>query len=161
MSRLLPLLFCVLSATAFSQANLSIPSVQQRTATIEKTAKWVGTTERTFDASQKNPFSMKGFESLVVAAQANPAQDNNPVTDHDLLAVLADKVDARGRFVMNGEVMLLVSGKKLRVGSKVPVTHEGLVYELEISAIDIAKFTVRYRTEEFTRPITKSQTKKP
>ncbi|WP_404423917.1 hypothetical protein [Nibricoccus sp. IMCC34717] len=160
MKRLLTLLAVVTASLALAE-DLVIPPVQKRIAVVEALQKRVQTNERSADAFQKNPFSMKGFESLSVAVAAPQTNAEPVVAEHDLLSVLADKVDARGRFVMNGEVMLLVGGKKLRVGSKVPVNHEGLVYELEISAIDTAKFTIRYKTEEFTRPITRPSTKKP
>src|SRR5690606_39117698 len=100
----------------------------------------------------RNPFSMAGFE--VSAAPVVETKTEEAPDGMDLLSTLAAQIDAKGRFVMGGEVMLLASGnKRLKVGSKIPVTHGGLVYELEISAIDTARFTVRYKGEEFTRPI--------
>jgi hypothetical protein len=154
-------LLTLISTTALIAEDVSIPPVQKRAAVIETLQKRVQTKERSADGTQKNPFSMRGFESLSVAVVTPQTNADPVVAEHDLLSVLADKVDARGRFVMNGEVMLLVGGKKLRAGSKVPVNHEGLIYELEISAIDTTKFTVRYKSEEFTRPITKPSPKKP
>ncbi|MDX2186086.1 MAG: hypothetical protein SFV32_04065 [Opitutaceae bacterium] len=159
----LALLFLAISATGTTVAQtVSIPAPQRRSAAIESVAKWVDTAPRTFLPEQKNPFSMKGFEITIAAAAATEARVDEAPADENLLSTLAEMIEARGRFVMNGEVMLLVGRNKLRVGSKVPVSYGGLVYELEIAAIDTTKFTVRYKSEEFTRPITqKTPSKKP
>lgn len=159
-STLIVFLGLALTACAWAQ-EVMIPAPQKRAETIEVASKLVELGPREFKTDQNNPFSMKGFEVTVAAAAAAETPEEAP-SDHNLLAILADMIETRGRFVMNGEVLLLVGRNKLKVGSTVPVSYGGLVYELEISAIEPNQFTVRYKTEEFTRPIQKkTPSKKP
>ena len=56
-------------------------------------------------------------------------------------------------------VIVLISGtNRIEVGSHFTVVYNGQEYELELVAIDRTTFTVRYKGEEFTRPIKQGKT---
>jgi hypothetical protein len=62
-------------------------------------------------------------------------------------------LEPKGTFVVGGEAIILLGQKKLKVGETYPINFEGAVYELEITAIETTRFSVRYKNEEITRPI--------
>lgn len=147
----LALLFA-LPALASAQ-DISVQPAAKRALPIAAVQKRLASAPVDLDAAQKNPFTMSGFEALAVAKVEDPKVPEQ-LPAKDLMQALAEKIDARARLVVNGEVMLLTSKQRLKVGSKVPVVHDGLIFEVEITAIDTARFTVRYKNEEYTRPIT-------
>ncbi|ATC64511.1 hypothetical protein CMV30_11415 [Nibricoccus aquaticus] len=74
-------------------------------------------------------------------------------SNRTLLAALSEQLEPKGTFVLGGESIILLGQKKLKVGERYPITFEGAVYELEITAIETTRFSVRYKNEEITRPI--------
>ncbi len=158
MKRLLFLCVCSIAIPLWAAGPDLTPSAT-RAATIDSLKKWVRAPELEFGPSTPNPFSMAGFEASAHKNEPSaPASDEN--NEPNLLGQLAESIPAKGRFVMGGEVILLIGNKKYKQGERVPVTHSGLIYELELTAIQTTKFTVRYRGEEFTRPINLRTTKK-
>ena len=55
---------------------------------------------------------------------------------------------------MAGELIVIIANKPFEIGTRFTVTYGGQDYELELTAIDRTTFTLRYRNEETTRPIT-------
>ncbi len=111
-----------------------------------------------------NPFTLAGdrMSSSDVAdqEQAAAAKAAMLASNRNLLAVLAEKLEPKGTFVVGGEAIILLGQKKLKVGEVYPITFEGAVYELEITAIETTRFSVRYKNEELTRPIVITKTGK-
>jgi hypothetical protein len=103
-----------------------------------------------------NPFTLSGSRAEDAAADENQAAANRAAimaSNRTLLVALSDQLDPKGTFVMGGESIILLGQKKLKVGERYPITFEGAVYELEITAIETTRFSVRYKNEEITRPI--------
>lgn len=93
--------------------------------------------------------------------EARPAEVADPAaagetaqTDQELLAVVAAKIPTTGTIVApNGKPFLISGRNRIEVGSFFTVVYSGQEYELELVAISRTSFTVRYKGEEFTRPI--------
>jgi hypothetical protein len=74
-------------------------------------------------------------------------------SDQELVKVLALRLEPTGVLIINGNPFLLFLGKKEKVGNELTVTFEGADYRLTIVEISSRDFRVRYRSEEFTRPV--------
>lgn len=108
-----------------------------------------------------SPFNPPGLANAGATAAPTKASDKSgppagpaaPASDQEILATLASKIPTTGTIIV-GDKPLLVSGiNRIEVGSHFTVVFNGQEYELELVAIDRTTFTVRYKGEEFTRPI--------
>lgn len=116
-----------------------------------------------------SPFSPPGFETPEAAAPSDRSEvkaagesKNSapmPATDRDVLAAVAGKIPTTGTIILGGKPLLISGKNRIEVGSHFTVVYNGQEYELELVAIDRTTFTVRYKGEEFTRPI--KQAKSP
>lgn len=102
----------------------------------------------------RNPFDLKSFgakesEEIPLAGGVAPARKAG---DYEVLAAAAPGLRA-SLMGINGESILVLGQRKLRVGESFQLTHDGSVYSVTISAIDSSSFTLRLNNEEFTRPI--------
>ena len=77
-----------------------------------------------------------------------------PASDRDVLEAVADKIPTTGTIILGGKPLLISGTNRIEVGSHFTVIYNGQEYDLELTAIDRTTFTVRYKGEEFTRPIT-------
>jgi len=120
-------------------------------------------------ADLPSPFSPPGFAKTAPTAAAAKATDKPgapaakaaaPVaeTDHDILSALANKIPTTGTIIVGGTPLLISGTNRIEVGSHFTVLYNGQEYELELVAIDRTTFTVRYKGEEFTRPIKQGRT---
>lgn len=103
------------------------------------------------------PFNPRGFNAVVHEAPRPPEGQVGPIVrrsgDREVLEAIASRVLPSGTFSLGGERYLQFSKKRLKVGDKLTVTHEGADYTLELTAIDATNFTLRLNREEITRPI--------
>ena len=53
----------------------------------------------------------------------------------------------------DGQLILLMREKKLKVGDYLTITFEGRDYVIELAAIDHSSFTLRLNKEKITQPI--------
>ena len=110
------------------------------------------------------PFSPPGFEKPDGSANpdrggaADPKAPVMPQTDRDVLAAVAAKIPTTGTILLGGKPLLISGTNRIEVGSHFTVVYNGQEYELELTAIDRTTFTVRYKGEEFTRPIKLAKT---
>jgi hypothetical protein len=70
-----------------------------------------------------------------------------------ILERLANAIKPSGYFIIGGEPTLVFGQKRVNAGGSLTVLYEGAEYILEVTAIDRTSFTLRYNTEEYTRPI--------
>ena len=103
------------------------------------------------------PFNPAGFNRVVReevrASDTGPATPQKAFGDHEILVAIAARVTPTGTFNLGGNRWLQFSKKRLKVGDKLTVTHEGQDYTLVLSDIDATNFTLRLNREEITRPI--------
>jgi hypothetical protein len=116
-------------------------------------------------AELASPFSPAGFDKpdpsearegrVPPAATAEPktATPAAPQTDSEVLAAVAAKIPTTGTIILGGKPLLISGMNRIEVGSRFTVVYGGEEYELELVAIDRTTFTVRYKGQEFTRPI--------
>jgi hypothetical protein len=110
------------------------------------------------------PFAPPGFdltdaeEAAAAAAAARLANQGNsaapaPPSDHELLLEIVGKVRPSGTAYI-GNTPLLIFGKRIvKTGAHFTVTYKGNDYDLELTQIDGTNFTLRYKSDEITRPI--------
>jgi hypothetical protein len=108
------------------------------------------------------PFNPVGFDkpdhpegntASTNAGNAGAAQAATPATDREALAAVAAKIPTTGTINLGGKPLLISGMNKIEIGSHFTVVYNGQEYELELVAITSTTFTVRYKGEEYTRPI--------
>jgi hypothetical protein len=114
------------------------------------------------------PFSPPGFEKAdgeagkvstspgsaeTVATPISPPQPLAPEGDREILEALAARLMPSGTLVMGGTPQLVIGKNRFPVGTRFTVSFNSQDYELELVSIDRTTFTLRFRGEEFTRPI--------
>jgi hypothetical protein len=110
-----------------------------------------------------SPFNPPGFDKSDRAdngaaapsgsGSAGAAQAAQPATDREALAAVAAKIPTTGTINLGGKPLLISGVNKIEIGSHFTVVYNGQEYELELVAITSTTFTVRYKGEEYTRPI--------
>lgn len=94
--------------------------------------------------------------SATSGAGASPAPNSAkaaPASDREILEVVAARIPSTGVIIFGRKPLLVVGGKRYEVGNRFTVTHAGQDYELELVAIERTTFTLRYRGEQYARPI--------
>ncbi|MDO8539906.1 MAG: hypothetical protein Q7S40_05645 [Opitutaceae bacterium] len=82
-----------------------------------------------------------------------PTQPAGPTGDRAILETLAARLTPSGTINFGASPQLIIGKNRFPVGTKFTVTFNNEDYELELVSIDRTTFTLRYRSEEFTRPI--------
>jgi hypothetical protein len=113
------------------------------------------------------PFAPPSFdltdaeEAAAAAAAARMANPSAPAStaqsDHDLLADIVSKVRPGGTAYLGNRPMLIFGKNIVRIGAHFTVTYKGNDYDLELTQIDGTNFTLRYKSDEITRPIQAAQ----
>lgn len=93
----------------------------------------------------------RGATTIAVGPSVTPTV---PGSDRELLEQLAGRIPSSGVILFGARSLLVVGGKRYEVGSRFAVTLAGQDYEVQVVAIDRLTFTLRYRGEQYTRPIT-------
>jgi hypothetical protein len=149
--------FAVLPAVLAAAPTVDVVSPVKRAATVELAGKLINPPAPSgLMGATVNPFTLSGSRSEDAAADESQAAANRAAimaSNRSLLTALSEQLDPKGTFVLGGEPIILLGQKKLKVGERYPITFEGAVYELEITAIETTRFSVRYKNEEITRPI--------
>jgi hypothetical protein len=97
-------------------------------------------------------------EAAAAAAAARLANQGNPSapaapSDHELLEEIVAKVRPSGTIYLGGKPMLMFGKRFVKTGAHFTVTYKGNDYDLELTQIDGTNFTLRYKSDEITRPI--------
>jgi hypothetical protein len=152
---ILPLLAVASTATAAPSSDVAAPV--KRAVSVDFAAKLLSPQSKTADLTAPiNPFTLNGSrmaEAEPDQGQAAAAKAAMMASNRSLLIALAELLEPKGTFIVGGEAIILLGQKKLKVGDVYPITFEGAVFELEITAIETTRFSVRYKNEEITRPI--------
>lgn len=164
-------LAAVVPALPAARPVADVLAPEQRRAVLDKAARYARPAEAAPVAPDLvTPFDPAGFEkpdasearqarnenrgaAPGAAAEAKPDQPPVPATDQELLATVAGRIPTTGTIILGGRPLLISGTNRIEVGSRFTVVYNGQEYELELVAIDRTTFTVRYKTEEFTRPI--------
>lgn len=156
------LLISLFPCVAFGQAGVVVFSPTVRHNALERARSLVAAKDSRGADKLKDPFNP---EIVVEESQEQVApghqgtggdraagQRQGPRTDRELLAAIAAGLTPRGNIVINGEQTLTFGQKRVKAGSTLTVTFEGVEYVLQVTAITRTSFTLRLNREEFTRP---------
>lgn len=155
---------CVLAAPAFAaKVTPDLLPAPRRQAAVDTAVRLASrTSPPSLPAEMVSPFNPAGFDlaepdptanAKTQKAVAGNAAAAAPLTTRDVLEALALRLNPSGTIVVNGMPLLLIDRSRFEVGTKFVVTYEGREYELQLVSIDRTTFTLRYRSEEITRPI--------
>jgi hypothetical protein len=138
-------------------SDLQPPQRRQASVTLaEKLAQ--RTTPPALPEELVSPFNPPGFDKpepgeLPPAQVAGPYVPPPPPGDREILEAVASQLTPTGTINFDGSPRLVMGSKRFEVGTRFTVTYNNQDHELELVAIDRTTFTLRYRGEEFTRPI--------
>lgn len=156
---------------AAGQPAGTVVSPNLRAQSIERTLGLLNAKPAPIPEEQVNPFNPAAFNEAVTGTTVtNQGGENTggtvtggttnvvkpaggPRTDRDLLIALASALRPGGSIVLGDNRILLLREKKVKVGEKLTLTFEGAQYVVEVTAINPTHFTLRYNSEEYTRPI--------
>jgi hypothetical protein len=102
-----------------------------------------------FDTAEGGSAPAAGQKAVVAGPPAQPA---GPVGDREILETLAARLPAASSANFKGKPILIMGTKRLEVGTTFILSYNNQDYELELVAIGNTTFTLRYRSEELTRP---------
>jgi hypothetical protein len=145
-----------LSVAVFAAPSVDVVPSAKRAAVIQVAEKLISSgpsAEAT--GSVLNPFTLSGSRTAEAEADENQATARAAImaSNRTLVVALSEQLEPKGTFILGGEAIILLGQKKLKVGDIYPINFEGAVYELQITAIESTRFSVRYKNEEITRPI--------
>jgi hypothetical protein len=152
---------------AFARVESEVGTVDKRRTAVEKAGVYAKRVKpAALPATLPLPFAPVNFdltdaeEAAAAAAalrQANPGGPSPAITDHELLAEIVQKVRPSGSSSFRGQPLLMFGGRFVRIGTHFTVTYKGTDYDLELSKIEGTNFTLRYKSDEITRPIQAAQ----
>lgn len=146
-----------LASRAFAQEDVVTP--QKRQDALDQAKGMLAV--KTPAPVGKNPFHSEAYaESLSGGVRPEGSQTptttpTGPRNARDLLQAIATSPSLKpsGFFVLGGEPTLIFGQKRVKAGSLLTITFEGVEYALEIVSIERPNFTLRLNREEFTRTI--------
>jgi hypothetical protein len=77
-----------------------------------------------------------------------------PRGERETLELLAAQLSPAGVIVLRGSHLLILSQRHYPAGTRFTVSHQEQEHELLLAAVTRTTYTLRYRGEEITRPIT-------
>jgi len=102
-------------------------------------------------ADLKNPFAPAAAQQ---AKDANQGKKATITGDREILAAIASHIIPSGVMqAQDGQLILLLREKKLKVGDYLTITFEGTDYMVELASIDHSSFTLRLNKEAITQPL--------
>jgi hypothetical protein len=162
----------VAAPSALARVESEVGTIEKRKAVVEKAAFYAKRVKApALAANLPLPFAPPNFdltdaeEAEAAAAAARLANPNKPVvsapTDHQLLSEIVAKVRPSGTAYLAGHPMLMFGNRFVKTGAHFTVSYKGTDYDLELTQIDGSNFTLRYKSDEITRPIQAAQPKSP
>jgi hypothetical protein len=155
----------VMAPRASARIESEIAPPEKRKASVEKAANLAKVTAvAPLPAALSLPFAPPGFdltdaeEAAAAAAAARLANAQNPSappppSDHQLLEEIVSKVKPSGTVYIGDKPLLMFGKRYVKTGTHFTVTYKGTDYDLELTQIDGTNFTLRYKSDEITRPI--------
>ncbi len=158
----------VLAYPAFARVESEVSTPEKRKISVEKAQRLAKQTKANpLPAEVLLPYAPPGFEltdaeeaaaaaaAARMAAAANQGTPAGPAapSDHDLLESIVGKIKPSGTIFLQGQPILMIGKRFVKTGAHFTVTYKGADYDLELTEIDGSNFTLRYKSEEITRPI--------
>ncbi|MFY9923075.1 MAG: hypothetical protein WCA95_11605 [Opitutaceae bacterium] len=158
-------LLCATGPFASARVESEIAPAEKRRAAVELAAKLAKEAKSPpLPVGLSQPFAPPAFEltdaeeAAAAAAAARQAMQSNPsapapMSDHQLLEEIVSKVRPSGTIYLGGRPLLMFGKRFVKTGAHFTVTYKGNDYDLELTQIDGTNFTLRYKSDEITRPI--------
>jgi hypothetical protein len=162
------LFLCIFASRAAARVESEVSTPDKRRLSVERALRLAKQTKaEPLPTEVLLPFAPPGFELTdaeeaaaaaaaarlaAAAGMGNPAGPAPP-SDHELLVSIADKIKPSGTFNIGGQPILAIGKRFVKTGAHFTVTYKGSDYDLELTEIDGSNFTLRYKSEEITRPI--------
>ncbi len=157
----------VIATTSQARVESEVSTLEKRKAVVEKAIRIAKQTKaEPLPAEIVLPFSAPGFEltdaeeaaaaeAARKLANANSATPSGPAapSDHEILEAIVSKIKPSGTSVFQGQPILMIGKKFVKTGAHFTVTYKGADYDLELTGIEGSNFTLRYKSEDITRPI--------
>jgi hypothetical protein len=169
---ILPAALCALVAfvgvivpTARARVDSEIAPPEKRHLSVDKATALAKQQKAVpLPATLSLPFAPPGFdltdaeEAAAAAAAAALANKGNPAipappSDRQLLSEIVSKIRPSGTVDVGGKLLLWIGKSFVKTGAHFTVTYKGADYDLELTQIDTTNFTLRYKSDEITRPI--------
>ncbi len=143
-------------------SDVQPPRVREKTVAAARALAADRAVEPTLPATVRNPFL--SAEQLATADGAGTDDLGLPLVDPaavaapedaplEQLALIAARIPATGVIRLGGRPLLLLGQTRLRVGDLVRAELDGREYELVLTEITLASFTVKLGELSHTRPI--------
>lgn len=156
--------------SAFARMDSEVSTPEKRKLAVEKAQLLAKQTKaEALPAEVLLPFAPPGFEltdaeeaaaaaaAARLAAGSQGAQNGPaPPSDHELLESIVGKIKPSGTVNLGGQQILMIGHRFVKTGAHFTITYKGTDYDLELIEIDASNFTLRYKSEEITRPILQS-----
>ncbi|QYM79566.1 hypothetical protein K0B96_02815 [Horticoccus luteus] len=158
------LLIALAARTAFGAARADVPPPADRAPVIELARRLAQPPKvEPLAVDLPQPFNPPGFDlpdpserrPTAAPAAGEPAA---PVTDRQVLEKIAARIRPSGLVIINGESLLIFGQKRLKVGDHLIVTLDKTDYDVEITAIDSAGYSLRLNRDEITRSLNPGHT---
>jgi hypothetical protein len=158
----------IFAASAHARVESEISTPDKRHLSVDRAIKLSKQTKAApLPAELILPFAPPGFEltdqeeAAAAAAAARQAAALNMGTpagpaapsDHELLESIVGKIKPSGTAFLGDQPILMIGKRFVKTGAHFTVTYKGADYDLELIQIDGSNFTLRYKSEEITRPI--------
>jgi hypothetical protein len=112
------------------------------------------TTWKTTTAGLSDPFFRQNAREEEKVAETDPNAGQPQRSDLEVLEAAANtQINPTGTMMVDGENYLLLGGKRYKAGAKLPVTLDGVVYTITITAIEGKSFTLRLNEHELRRQL--------
>jgi hypothetical protein len=165
----------VFASSALARVDSEVSTPEKRKVSVEGAQLLAKQTKAgALPAEVLLPFAPPGFEltdaeeAAAAAAASRLANAGNlgnpagpaPPSDHELLESIVSKIRPSGTVFLGGQPILMIGKRFVKTGAHFTVTYKGSDYDLELTAIEGSNFTLRYKSEEITRPIQSAQSGK-
>jgi hypothetical protein len=104
---------------------------------------------KTTVADLPDPFFRKNFTQEEKIAEVDPMAGRSELSDLDVLAAAATQIRPDGII----QDILLLGGKRHKAGAQLPVTLDGVVYTITISAIEGKSYTLQLNEQELRQQL--------
>jgi hypothetical protein len=132
-------------------ADVVILPAARRDDVLAKSTALAAYDEVKSEAATKNPYVLRQ-ESAPAETQVAAPVVSFGINDAQLVQQLIAQMDVRGVMMVRDIPRLKVGQKIVKAGDSLMLSHEGAVYDVQITALDASRFTIRYKNEEASRP---------
>ncbi len=138
-----------------SSSNRAVLPPARRLEALKDASRMLEARQATWKAAVADlpdPFFRTTFVPKIEEATPEPvARAERP--DLEVLQLAAEQIRPTGTMMVDGENYLLMGGKRHKAGAMLPVTIDGIVYQILITAIDGKSYVLRLNEQELRQQL--------